>query len=209
MKKILIVSAILGGVSQVAVASDTGFYAGINLGVGTTQNVPTLGIPNDSVNSSSDFAVGILGGYNINKYLAAELNYVYVGMPQSSISFLGSTVTLNENNSFLTANAKGTLPLNEKFNLVGKFGLGANFASMSVSGSGAATGVSSNSSNNFAILLGVGAEYNLTEHVSFNLMDSYYIVTAPAISLSNTSATPSNFSFGNTNYLSLGMNYSF
>ncbi len=65
-----------------------------------------------------------------------------------------------------------------------------------------------NNSNNFAVLLGAGAEYNLTEHVSFNLMDSYYINTAPAVTI-NTNPSSGNFSFGNTNYISLGMNYVF
>ena len=210
MKKLLIASiAILSlfGTANASTSQNDGFYAGINIGVASVQDMVDIdGNLNISNGQQSLGDLGVVGGYNFNKFFATELNYLYVGTYSITISSGPYSATMNQENSFLTLNAKGTLPLNEKFDLFGKIGAGANFAAVNYSNNVGAA-LNNGSSTNFVVVLGVGGVYNLNENVSFNLSDSYFINTAPTIS--STTSSVNNFSFGNVNSINLGMQYNF
>ena len=131
---------------------------------------------------------------------------------QLSASVMGTTLyssDVTSSNSYLTLSAKGTLPLNDRFNLFGKIGTGVNFASISGNSSSIVSAPINfnNSSSNFAYLVGVGAEFNVTKNVKLNISDTYYMNNAPLIT--SSSSTSSNFGFGNTNLVSIGAGYYF
>ena len=205
------------GVASVANATtNSGVYLGLDLGLATSQSVLQL---NSNVNSpvsigqSSQGGLGLTAGYDFTKNIATEIGYLYISPSASSASISDSfgfaSLSVSSSNQYLTANVKGTLPLNDKFSLFGKFGMGANFASVNMSGNSSLGSLSDHSSNstNLAFLLGTGIEWNVTKEFSLHLADSYYIASAPSIS--DTNASQNSFSFGNTNFISVGASYNF
>jgi OOP family OmpA-OmpF porin len=201
MKKITLI-ALLTSSSSLLLAQNQveGFYAGLNLGLATSSNYLQ---DNGSTGSQTNLSPSISFGYQFNQYLATEIDYLYVSDYTISKTNSIGNETLKQNQQFLTANIKGILPLDEKFSLFGKFGIGYNFANAEASG----VVNQSVNSNNFVPVIGIGASYNLTEKVQLSVVDDYYIVSAPTIS--SSSANDSNFGYGNTNFLSLGINYKF
>lgn len=187
--------------------ADTGFYVGVNLGMANTQSM----LDARSVTTShSGFGLGVLAGYHFNKYVSGELSYLSLAQYSSSANIPGldASVSTTADNSFLTANVKGTLPLANKFSLFGKFGLGYNFASATINGSGGgvSAGISGNSTN-FATLIGIGGAYNVMDNLSVYVANDYYMVSAPTVNGGN--AVSNNFGYGNVNYLNLGVEYKF
>ena len=199
-------------------SNGAGFYAGLNVGVTNTASYPSF---NSTVSSGTPTTVSSAGlgfslnaGYAFNQYFATELEYMGMSSysEQASASTMGITLysyDITDSNSYLTLSAKGILPLNERFNLFGKVGAGVNFASISGNASSIVSAPVNinNSSNNFAYLVGIGAEFNVTKNVKLNLSDTYYMNNAPITT--NASATSSSFGFGNTNLLSIGVGYYF
>jgi OOP family OmpA-OmpF porin len=185
--------------------ADSGFYVGVNLGMANTQSILDA---SSGTTSHTGLGLGALAGYQFNNYLSAELSYLSLAQYSSSANNSGASVSTTADNSFLTANVKGTLPLPNKFSVFGKFGLGYNFASGSVNGSadGATASVSGNS-NNFATLIGIGGAYNVMDNLSIYVANDYYMVSAPTVNSGNTSSN--NFGYGNVNYLNLGVEYKF
>jgi len=96
--------------SSIAVAGgNTGFYIGAGLG----QSKTSLSSP---LSKDSDTAYSLIGGYNINPNLAAELEYVNLGK-------IDSTSTVSAKSDGMSVTAVGVIPLDGNVSLFGKFGL--------------------------------------------------------------------------------------
>ena len=197
MKKLLLTFLT---VSSVAAFADNGFYVGFNSGLASTASTPTISMNGVDIGKSNGMGLGAFAGYSFNDYLAVEVQTVSIAMPSSSIGF----ASLDETNNYLTLNVKGSVPLNDSFSLVGKSGIGYNFTSANLSVLGKSYNASS---TNLAYTLCAGIDYKATQHVTVSLMDQYYIPAAAAISA--TASTKDKFSFGNSNYVSLGVSYNF
>jgi len=225
--KLLAIVGLLYASCSFANDNDHGLYFGISIGNSTTQYMtdltdvdPQNGKVNSNATNVNSLAMDALIGYQFNRYLGLELNYMVITPHSSSNTFFfffgPQAIT---SSSFLTANIKGILPLTDKFSLFAKGGLGYNSVSVS-SFLGSSVLVNTQprnvniSSTNLAVLLGVGASYNLTDTFSVNIADNYYLTFAPTINsvaptADDLNQSISNFGFGNTNYLSLGMQYLF
>ncbi|MBY0379532.1 MAG: outer membrane beta-barrel protein [Burkholderiales bacterium] len=116
-------------------------YVDGNIGANTSEN--TL-----SINGN--------GGYMLNKYFGAEAGLTY---SSKYLIFDGA--------------AKGILPLNSQFSLFGKLGIAFTNYSGSSSSCGQYGGCSdaTNSSSSLGVLIGVGAEYNLSKQISLHVED--------------------------------------
>lgn len=117
-------------------AADSGFYGGFGLG----RSDSNLGGATDN----KDSAWKAFGGYQFNKYFAAEAGYVDLG----STALPGATFDTKA----WQASAVGSLPLNEQFSLTGKLGLAQ--TETDVSGGG--------TDNNTDPTYGLGLRYNFT-----------------------------------------------
>jgi OOP family OmpA-OmpF porin len=198
MKKIALLSLLIV-VSSFTLAKNknAGFYAGANIGIVSSE---TYLLEDGSFGAKTNTGGMMSLGYQFNKYFATELSYLYIGN--------SSAYGIDQNQSFLTANVKGIMPLNKKFNVFAKAGLGYNFAS--INGSPKILLPNLNvpvNSNNLTSVLGIGLGYNITKCIQLTVSDDYYVVPVPKFNDSNASST--NFGFGNTNFFSLGINYKF
>ena len=112
---------------------DSGWYVGGNIGLA---EVDELG--------EDDMSFKILGGYQINRNFGVELGYTDFGKVSAApgIDVKGNAIELV---------GVGTLPLNDKFSLLGKLG----FAMGEFKGGGA-------SADSTELTYGIGAQYNLS-----------------------------------------------
>lgn len=167
--------AVLG--SQFAMAADSGWLLGANLGQSRAQ-IDDAGIASQLQgsgltvtlmdNDERDIAGKIFGGYKFNKYFALEGGYFNLGR-------FGYTATTNPVGSQIgtirlqgvNIDAVGILPITEKFSAFGR--LGANYADAKVNL--ASTGAvptpadSSPSERDTHYKAGVGLQYDFTDHV--------------------------------------------
>ncbi len=192
------------------VYADSGFYVGVNAGNAMTQDNLNVSSETQFTSQTNKLGLGLLAGYQFNSYIAAELNYLLIGSHASSYRDSNLAATTNAYNSFLTANAKGILPLASWFSLFGKAGVGYNFvsadgtlSSMQINRSQSLSG----NSSNLVPMLGIGLDFNLVGGLSVVVENDYYMVSAPTIS--NADATSGNFGLGNVNYTSIGIKYLF
>jgi OOP family OmpA-OmpF porin len=149
MKKIAIVALLSTLAAAPAMAADTGFYAGVNVGSATI-NSPGL---------SSTTAIGVLGGYDFNKNFAAELAYTDFG----SKSYPGFSVK----SSAVSLSGVGSYPINEQFSVFAKLGV----ASTSMSATGSPTTSKSD------LTYGVGAQLNVNKQIGIRLGYDVYKVS--------------------------------
>lgn len=144
MKRIAIAALLASFVAAPALAANTGkAYIAGDLGFATYTNTSPF---------SSPGMVRIAGGYHFSPMLAAEIGYTSFG--DSTVG--GTTLSAS---SFQVA-AVGSLPLNAKFDLLGKLGMANNsekysdawgtFASYSQSG----------------LMFGLGAQYHIDKQLS-------------------------------------------
>ena len=117
-------------------AADSGFYGGLGLG----RSDSNLGGATDS----SDNAWKLFGGYQFNKYFAAEAGYMDLG----STALPGVTF----DSKAWQASAVGSLPLTEQFSLTGKLGLAQTETDVSSGGT----------DHNTDPTYGLGLRYNFT-----------------------------------------------
>lgn len=195
MKKIFLISLLLG-ISSASFAKKTGFYVGLSGGLVSSE---TYLLEDGSFGAKSNTGGAGAFGYLFNKYLATEISYLYIGNSSAN--------GIDQNQSFLTANVKGILPLNEQFNLFAKAGIGYNFANINGNSAMVTHLKGTFNSNNIASLFGVGLSYNLTKCLQLSVADDYYFVTAPKFN--NSDASPTSFGYGNTNFFNVGVSYKF
>ncbi|MDP2879717.1 MAG: outer membrane beta-barrel protein [Sulfuricella sp.] len=131
-------------------------------------------------------AYKLFAGYNFNPSFAIEGGYADLGKPSSKFISATETVPQTQKESAWFVAGKGTLPINEQFNLFGKLGLTQNKVSASWSDS---TGSGSGSDSRNGVLYGIGAEYNVTKQVGIRLeYEDFGQFGSTATGRTNTSA---------------------
>jgi OmpA-OmpF porin, OOP family len=104
------------GLAQLRGGPDSGFYAGAAIGQSETG---CGGLPSGASCDAKDTAWRVLGGWQLNRHLGAELAYTDFG--EFTASFAGIEQRIEVNAFELVA--VGTYPLAEGFSLYGKLGL--------------------------------------------------------------------------------------
>jgi len=160
--------------SPYAVADDTGWYGGINIGQSRaniddariTSGLLGSGFTTTSINDDDrDTGYKIFGGYKLNKNFAVEGGYFDLGR----FGFTATTVpagTLNGTIKLkgLNLDAVGILPINKKFSAFGRAGVNYAEADDSFSGTGAVTVTNPNPSKRETnYKFGAGVQYDINE----------------------------------------------
>lgn len=132
------VAALIFFGSGAGYAQDQGFYMGGGIGkskannAGSCADLNTVFLPGFSC-SSNDTSTGwkLFAGYQFNRYIAAEAGYVDLGDFKISASgnFAGplppgpGTASGSDKASGFSFDVVGTLPIDERFGLIGRIGL--------------------------------------------------------------------------------------
>ena len=156
----------LVGASTSVFAQDTGWYAGASFGQSSFKDGCT-GIPGGVSCEDTDTALGIFGGYQVNKHFGAELGYTDLGTV--SASGLGITASIKSKGFELLA--VGTAPINEQFSVYGKFGFFSWDLDSSASGFGASF---SQSESGTDLTYGFGVKYNFTKSIGVRVQYQIY-----------------------------------
>jgi len=161
-----------------ALANDSGFYLGGSIGRAEANfdtsggfSGPIAGIPttlNSVSQNSSETAWKLFGGYQINKYFGAEVEYVDFG----SYNFNGNFTLANVPFSFSGTDkitgyglaAVGTYPFSDSFAVFGKLGVFRSKDEATVTIPNLASG--SGSDDETGPVYGVGIKYSFNENVS-------------------------------------------
>jgi OOP family OmpA-OmpF porin len=159
MKKILVGTILSIAIATPAFADNgSGIYAALDY-----QNVSFGGL-NDggSTNFPSPGAFRLAGGYHFSQNFGVEAGYSMIG--DSTIQYTGASAKIAATSLQLAA--VGTFPISNSFDLFGKLGLVSN--SLKLSGTGAYSALSTdNTSSN--VLLGIGAQYNISKQVGIRV----------------------------------------
>jgi OmpA-OmpF porin, OOP family len=148
MKKIAIAALLSAFVATPALADNTGkAYIAADLGSASYSN--TSPYPNPGM-------FRIAGGYHFSPMLAAELGYTGFGDSNVTVGALSGTLSASSVQIALV----GSLPLNEKFDLIGKLGMANNTEKEVVSDGYSATNSQS------SVLWGIGAQYHVNTQFS-------------------------------------------
>ena len=147
---LLATSGLVVSSAAMAQAKDQGFYAGARIG----QSKVDIDCTGASC-SDSDTAVGIFGGYQINRNFAVEAGYTDFGKFNATVTVPAATLEI-KSNAFEVVGV-GALPLNQQFSIYGKLGFYRGEAKAH-----ATLGTLSGSQNetNTDLTLGVGVQYN-------------------------------------------------
>lgn len=175
-----------------AYAADSGFYAGAGAGMSIgnfsaaelDRGMAARGFQTHSTLDDKDVGWKLFGGFQFNKYVAAEASYVDLGNiksnihgsvnPSSSGAFLQAVAAVHPYSvSGFALSAVGLLPVWNRFSLVGRLGL------MRWSGeanAGAPSGASiSHHDNGTDLTFGAGVDYRLSDCIGIALgWDRYY-----------------------------------
>ena len=155
--------------SGVALADDSGFYAGVTAGRSSTSTPPNL-----VLSKSTDTVLGALGGYQFTKNWGVEAFYTEGGK-YSGVNLAG-TVAGSGNADIWGVDAVGTLPLSDVFSLYGKLGIASVNGSVSTVPASTLTGA-----NRTAVTYGLGGQYNVTPSFGVRLgWDRYGAETSGA-----------------------------
>lgn len=160
----------LAGLLVAGAASAQGFYVGGNLGQSRTSFGSEFrgATPGDVTSyDKSDMAYKLFAGYEINKYFAVEGGYADLGDPQVNVTYVGGWDKMTQESSAWFVVGKGTLPINEQFNVFGKLGVSRNkVKSIGTDNTG---GKDTVSDSRMEAVYGVGAEYNVTKQVGVRM----------------------------------------
>ncbi len=171
--------------SPFAVADDTGWYGGANIGQSRakiddariTRSLLGGGLATTSIsNDDSDTGYKLFGGYRFNRNFAVEGGYFDLGR----FGFTATTVpagTLNGNIRLKGVNLDlvGTVPITEKFSAFGRVGVNYAEARDSFSGTGVVNVLNSNPSKREAnIKFGGGVQYDFTQSLGMRLEAERY-----------------------------------
>ena len=170
--KTLLVAAALA-FSSVASAQ---FYVGGNLGQSKTKfdSSDFYTDPDDASEilsfDKTKTAWKLFGGYNFNQYFAVEGGYADMGKPSTKATWDGGSGKSTTKQTSWFVVGKGTLPINEQFNVFAKLGVTMNRSKFSINANdGGDTGSYSDSKTRTGALYGVGAEYNINKQVGIRL----------------------------------------
>ncbi|OGT25157.1 MAG: hypothetical protein A3I77_08650 [Gammaproteobacteria bacterium RIFCSPLOWO2_02_FULL_42_14] len=144
-------------------SNDNGSAAGLfvsgDLGMGTLSDT----FQKTTQKVSGNFAWAINAGYQFNKYLAAEVGYISFLDQNASLTANGATVKSGVSLGGFDFNAKGIIPITDKFSVFAKGGM------MDMSSYEYASGTPSTSASVWTPDLGAGAAYNLTRNVALSV----------------------------------------
>jgi OOP family OmpA-OmpF porin len=158
MKKLLLGVA-LTLAAMAAGAQDRGFYVGGHLGQAKAKDACSdVGGPGISCDDTAT-SFKILGGYQFNKHLAAELGYIDFGKAEARGP--GGTITLKSHAFDLVA--VGTLPIADRFSVYGKIGAYRATTDLNVSTTLLRGSASDDSTD---LTYGVGAGFDATRQVT-------------------------------------------
>jgi len=133
-----------------------GFYGGLGAGIGRT-DIDGSGIAAGSTDKK-DGVWKLFGGYQFNRYIAAEGGYVDMG----KASIAGPQGFASTDSNAWQVGAVGSIPLNLQFALTGKLGV----ARTATDGSGSVNGVAfTGSDHNTAPTYGLGMRYDISKAV--------------------------------------------
>lgn len=177
----------IGMLSAVSVThASQGFYVGLNVGQAKYDAVieDFSGLQDGSITSASlddsDTSLSLILGYKINPNFAIEGGYIDLGeltvnATSNGAGFLyaAGPVTAKVEANGLFFDAKGILPLNEKFSLYGKLGLLMWDEEGTLSDSTGSISVDDDGTDMF---FGLGASFNVSEKISLNADFSRYQV---------------------------------
>jgi OOP family OmpA-OmpF porin len=160
-----------------AMAQDTGWYGGANLGQ-SNASIDDARISNDLLGSGlvttsiddddRDRGFKLFGGYQVNKYFAVEAGYFDLGQ----FGFVANTVPTGSLSGDikikgLNLDAVGTLPITEKFSAFGRLGVAYAHTDGSFVGTGAVNVLNpSPSARDTNLKVGLGVQYAFTEALS-------------------------------------------
>ena len=172
MKKLLAVSAIALGLTSVAfaggipeemsaapMASDAGFYIGVEGGWGMTHWDNIFG--DEIVNDENGFVARGFLGYDINRYFAIEAGYTHF-FSETHVGVAGTTLT-DIRTQAIDLLGKIKAPIVENFDLFAKLG-GAYLMSHAHHGIAVEDDL-----HNFCLAFGAGADYYITPNVIANI----------------------------------------
>jgi OOP family OmpA-OmpF porin len=173
--------------SPLALAQDSGWYAGGNIGRGAatideariTSGLLGAGLATTSITSDDrDNGYKIFGGYQINRNMAIEGGYYDLG----TYGFTATTApagTLNGQIKLRGVNLDlvGTLPISQKFSVFGRVGAASTQARDTFSGTGAVVVTNPNPSKRDTNLkVGLGMQYDFTDSLGMRLEAERYRV---------------------------------
>ncbi len=119
-----------------------------------------------SSDSGSSNQWRLQGGYRFNQYLAVEAGYIDFGKAKYSASYAGGTATGSLKAGGADLAALVSMLLNDEFSIFGKAGaVFANVKSSMSAGAPASLASGNTSKNVVRPLLGIGADYKLSENV--------------------------------------------
>lgn len=172
-------------VSPCAMADDTGWYGGINVGQSKakiddtriTSGLLSGGFTATSIaDDNRDTGYKLFGGYQYNRYFALEGGYFDLG----KFGFLATTVpagTLSGNIRLkgMNLDAVGILPITDKFSAFGRVGLNYAEARDTFTGTGLVTVVNPNpSKRDTNAKVGLGLQYAFTESLGLRVEAERY-----------------------------------
>ncbi|MDO8264511.1 MAG: OmpA family protein [Gallionella sp.] len=173
--------------SPYAVADDSGWYAGANVGQSrakidnpriTAQLLGAGLVTTSIVDNNRSTGYKLFGGYRVNKNFAIEGGYFNLGR----FSYVATTAapnagTLNGNIKLQGVNLDGvgTLPITEQFSVFGRLGLNYAQARDSFAGTGAVIVNNPNpSKNQVNYKFGAGLQYDFTDALAMRLEAERY-----------------------------------
>jgi OOP family OmpA-OmpF porin len=163
----LLTMALMSSPFAMAQRDNTGWYGGANIGRSGATIDETRITSGLLSKVERDRGYKIFGGYQFNKYFAAEAGYLELG----KFGFTTNTVplgtgTLNASIKLkgLNLDAVGTLPITEKFSVFGRLGVAHTQANDAFVGTGAVNVLIPNpSARNTNLKIGLGLQYALTD----------------------------------------------
>ena len=172
-------------VSVLAVADDSGWYIGANVGQSTaeidedniTGNLEDGGFTvTDFSKDESDTGYKLFGGYQFNEHFALEGGYFDLGeFGYTATTLPAGTLSGNIAVSGLNIDAVGILPFTEKFSAFGRIGLLYAKAEDFFEGTGAVIVLDPEASESGASYkYGVGLQYDFTESFGMRLESERY-----------------------------------
>src|SRR5665647_804254 len=171
--------------SPFAVADDSGWYGGVNIGRSRanidderiTSSLVGQGSTTTSITDDNrDTGYKLFGGYKFNRNFALEGGYFNLGrFGYTATTVPAGTLTGNIKLQGLNLDAVGILPITEKFSAFGRVGMNYAEARDSFSGTGIVNVLNPNPSKREAnYKFGAGLQYDFTESLGMRLEAERY-----------------------------------
>ncbi len=182
--------------AQARPATDLGWYAGGSFGASQVRpTIDNLNLAAAGHEDRSDTGFKFFGGYQFHTNWAAEFQFQDVGQYTLTAAGVGE-LTLRARGYALSA--VGTLPVSKDFSLLGKLGITRQDYKLRATAGGLS---GSESRSKTSALVGVGAEYRLTNNLS--VRGEYEYFGAPTQDIAGSTLKV------RTSLLSVGLRYKF